>query len=71
MEGVFGTTKTAYGLAPVRTRLEETTKTVICMAILVFNLKKRLRTSLSCFLERAIAWLLRPIVLREVIPLRS
>lgn len=47
IEGVFGTTKKAYGLDRVAARLEDTTRTVICLAILVFNLKKLLAASLS------------------------
>ena len=47
VEGVFGTAKVVYGLDPVRARLEETTKTVIGLAILVFNLRKLLAASLS------------------------
>lgn len=49
VEGVFGTAKTAYGLSRVSARLEETAKTVICMSVLVFNLKKLLRSSSSLF----------------------
>jgi len=46
VEGVFGTVKTAYGMDPVKARLEETTRTVISLAVLVFNLKKLLAASL-------------------------
>jgi hypothetical protein len=49
VEGVFGTAKVTYGLDPVKARLEQTTKTVIAIAILVFNLKKLLAVSLSQF----------------------
>ena len=49
VEGVFGTTKRVYGLDPVAAKLEGTTRTVISLAILVFNLKKLLRASLSFF----------------------
>lgn len=52
IEGVFGTTKTAYGLDPVKARLEDTSKTVIALAILVFNLKKLLASSLFHFSDR-------------------
>jgi hypothetical protein len=55
VEGVFGTTKTAYGLDPVKTRLEETTLTVIGIAILVFNLKKLMAASLSQFMEAVLS----------------
>jgi len=58
VEGVFGTTKTAYGLDPVKARLQETTLTVIGLAILVFNLKKLL-ASLSQFLEVVLSGLKR------------
>jgi hypothetical protein len=47
VEGVFGTTKTTYGLDPVMARTKETTKTVISLAILVFNMKKLLVSSLA------------------------
>jgi len=47
---VFGTAKLVYGLDSIRAQLEETTKTVIGLAILVFNLKKLLTASLSQFL---------------------
>ena len=45
VEGVFGTTKRTYGLACVATRLEHTTKTVIAISIMVFNLNKLLASS--------------------------
>lgn len=51
IEGVYGTTKQSYGLNRVAARLEETTKTVIAMAILVFNLKKLLSSSLASLLD--------------------
>ena len=57
VEGVFGTAKTAYGMDPVMTRLENTTRTVIALALLVFNLKKLLKVSLRLFPEAAI-WIL-------------
>ena len=49
IEGVFGTAKTTYGLDPVAARLEETTKTVIALSILTFNLKKLLKVSFGHF----------------------
>ena len=58
VEGVFGTAKRTYGLDPVAARLEETTKTVIGLSILVFNLKKLLVASLAIILE-AVASILR------------
>ena len=51
VEGAFGTMKCAYGIDTVKARLEETTKTVIGMAVLVFSLKKRLKASLALVLE--------------------
>jgi hypothetical protein len=50
IEGVFGTAKKAYGLDKVAARLEQTTRTVISLSILVFNLKKLLAASSSQFL---------------------
>lgn len=55
VEGVFGTTKRTYGLDPVAARLDETTKTVIGLAILVFNLKKLVAASLAPALGAVIA----------------
>lgn len=43
VEGQFGTGKTAYALGRIATRLEETTRTVIAVALLCMNLCKRLR----------------------------
>jgi hypothetical protein len=40
IEGLFGTVKRAYGLNRVAAKLEETTMTVIAVAVLVFNLRK-------------------------------
>jgi hypothetical protein len=63
VEGVFGTTKTSYGIDCVAAKTEETTKTVISLAIMVFNLKKLLRTSLSLlyellnFIKDGICWI--------------
>lgn len=45
VEGVFGTTKRTYGLDCVAARLEETTKTVIAITVMVFNLRKLLASS--------------------------
>jgi Transposase DDE domain./Transposase domain (DUF772). len=61
VEGAFGTMKCAYGIDPVKARLEETTKTVIALAVLAFNLKKRLKVSLAFILE----WLYRTILANE------
>lgn len=57
VEGAFGTLKTAYGLGRVAARLEATSRCVIGVALLLFNLTKSLRellrfvfsTSFSCF----------------------
>lgn len=43
VEGVFGTGKTTYGLGRVSVRLEQTTRCVIDVALLLINLMKRLR----------------------------
>ena len=51
VEAVFGTTKQAYGMGRVAARLEETTKTVIYLSIMAFNLKKMLAASLSVLQE--------------------
>lgn len=44
VEGEFGTVKTAYGLSRVAARLEDTSRCVIGVALLVMNLCKRLRS---------------------------
>jgi len=62
VEAVFGTVKQAYGMDRVAARLEETTKTVICLAIMAFNLKKMLAASLSAFLEKLIIRLKRKVL---------
>ena len=46
VEGLFGTGKTAYGLGRISVRLEDTTRCVIGVALLLGNLMKRLRLSL-------------------------
>lgn len=46
VEGVFGTGKTAYSLGRVSMRLEQTTRYVIGIALLLVNLMKRLRSLL-------------------------
>lgn len=46
IEGEFGIVKTAYGLGRVKARLEETSRCVIGIALLVMNLTKRLRSFL-------------------------
>lgn len=52
VEGVFGTGKTAYGLGRVSVRLEETTRCVIGIALLLMNLMKRLPSLLRLILCR-------------------
>ncbi len=47
MEGVFGTGKTAYGLGRISVRLEETTRCVIGVALLLMNLMKGLISALT------------------------
>jgi len=49
VEGVFGTGKTAYGLARVMAHLRETACCVIGIALLLLNLIRSLRAAL-CFL---------------------
>jgi len=51
VEGVFGTIKTAYGLGRVAARLEDTSRCVIGIALLLFNLTKRRRDLLRIFLR--------------------
>jgi hypothetical protein len=58
VEGVFGTAKRTYGLDCVATRLEDTTKTVIGVIVMAFNLKKLLASSF-CLFSGAGAWLQR------------
>lgn len=48
-EGVFGTTKTAYGLDHVIAHLQETAVRVIAVALPRFNLSRSLRASLALF----------------------
>ncbi|MCY0870936.1 MAG: transposase, partial [Firmicutes bacterium] len=43
VEGKFGEGKRNYGLGFIRTRLKQTSETVIAMQLLVMNLEKRLR----------------------------
>jgi len=49
VEGEFGTGKTAYGLDRIAARLENTSRTVIAVALLCMNLCKRLRSLLRVF----------------------
>ena len=41
VEGLFGTGKTAYGLGRISVRLEDTTRCVIGVALLLGNLMKQ------------------------------
>jgi hypothetical protein len=59
VERVFGAAKRAYGMDPVRARLEETIKTVIALAILAYNLKKLTTASLCLCLELYLALIRR------------
>ncbi len=49
VEGVFGTGKTAYGLARIMARLRETTCCVIGVALLLLNLTRSLKATLCFF----------------------
>ncbi len=53
VEGIFGTGKTAYGLARVMAHLRETTCCVIGVALLLLNLTRSLRVTLCLFLLAA------------------
>ncbi len=61
VEGIFGTGKTAYGLARVMAHLQETTYCVIGVALLLLNLTRSLRASLCLF-----CWLLAAALLTRV-----
>jgi hypothetical protein len=50
VEGAFGTLKTAYGLGRIDARLQCTSRCVIGVALLLFNLTKRLRGLLRVFI---------------------
>ena len=47
VEGILGTAKTAYGLARITARLQETAFCVISIALLLLNLSTSLRTALA------------------------
>jgi hypothetical protein len=47
IEGSYGVAKRKYGLARIRTKLEDTTKSAIILQFLVMNLDRRLRSFLS------------------------
>lgn len=55
VEGAFGTLKTALGLGRGAARLESTSRCVIGLALLLFNLTKRLRDFLRFFFQRCLA----------------
>ena len=56
VEGVFGTGKTAYGLGRILVRLEQTSRCVIGVALLMWNLMRRLRFFLLRFLRRLLLY---------------
>lgn len=49
VEGIFGTAKTAYGLALISAHLQETAVCVIGVALLLLNLSRPLRSALALF----------------------
>ena len=51
VEGLFGTGKTAYGLGRISVRLEESSRCVIGVALLLWNLTKGLRSLWRAFLR--------------------
>ncbi|MFD1675135.1 IS5 family transposase [Alicyclobacillus fodiniaquatilis] len=55
VEGKFGEGKRIYGLGLIRTRLRETSETVISIQLLVMNLEKRLRFLFCLILSELIA----------------
>lgn len=57
VEGAFGTLKTAYGLGRVAARLAATSRCVVGVALLLFNLTKRLRQLSSSFFYDSLLWL--------------
>ena len=56
VEGVLGTGKTAYGLGRISARLEQTTRCVIGVALLLMNLMKRLRSFFYALFLRFFHW---------------
>ncbi|QSX09266.1 IS5 family transposase [Alkalibacter rhizosphaerae] len=54
VEGSYGVGKRKYGLGLIKTKLEDTTKSVIILQFLVMNLDRRLRSLLSQFWIRFI-----------------
>lgn len=67
VEGAFGTLKTAYGLGRVAARLAATSRCVIGVALLLFNLTKRVKEFLRTFFSTclvslfAVSLLLEPV----------
>ena len=51
VEVLFGTAKTAYGLGRIPARLEGSSRCVIAVALLLWNLTKRLRSLWRAFLR--------------------
>jgi hypothetical protein len=60
VEGAFGTGKTAYGLGRVSAHLEDTSRCVIGIALLLMNLMRRLR-ELPAFLRFCLCLLRQPV----------
>ena len=56
VEGVFGTGKTAYGLGRISVRLEQTSRCVIGVALLLMNLMKRLSSPFRVLFLRLSRW---------------
>lgn len=56
VEGLFGTGKTAYGLGRVSVRLEQTTRCVIGVALLLMNMMKHLHSLLLTLFLRFFRW---------------
>ena len=57
VEGIFGTGKTAYGLARIMAHLQETAVCVIGVALLLLNLSRSLRAALALFCLAVFLWL--------------
>lgn len=54
VEGKFGTGKRSYGLGLIQVYLEKTSKTVVCLQILVMNLERTLKVLLCNFFRERI-----------------
>ncbi|TVM01707.1 MAG: hypothetical protein CV087_10510, partial [Candidatus Brocadia sp. WS118] len=53
IEGRFGVGRRRYGLGRVRTRLEETSETTICMAFFAMSIAAYLA---ACFVQKLMQW---------------